>query len=42
VASITVQQLATTGVARPGELPPRLVLWLDQVAGEGRSFRADR
>jgi rfaE bifunctional protein kinase chain/domain len=32
VASITVQQLATTGVARPAELPPRLAMWLDQVA----------
>jgi len=30
VASITVQQLATTGVARPDELPPRLQMWLDQ------------
>jgi sugar/nucleoside kinase (ribokinase family) len=34
VASITVQQLATTGVARPDELRPRLGLWLEQVAGE--------
>jgi bifunctional ADP-heptose synthase (sugar kinase/adenylyltransferase) len=42
VASITVQQLATTGVARPDELPPRLGLWLDQVADEGRDFRAGR
>jgi hypothetical protein len=30
VASITVQQLATTGTARPSELPPRLKLWQDQ------------
>jgi sugar/nucleoside kinase (ribokinase family) len=30
VASITVQQLATTGVARPEELPPRLAMWLRQ------------
>lgn len=30
VASITVQQLATTGVARPAELPPRLALWAAQ------------
>ncbi len=30
VASITVQQLATTGVARPVELPPRLDLWRRQ------------
>lgn len=30
VASITVQQLATTGTARPEELPPRLELWLAQ------------
>lgn len=27
VASITVQQLATTGTARPWELPPRLEMW---------------
>ena len=27
VASITVQQLATTGVARPEELLPRLEMW---------------
>ncbi len=32
VASITVQQLATTGTARPEELPPRLEMWLDQQA----------
>jgi sugar/nucleoside kinase (ribokinase family) len=30
VASITVQQLATTGVARPEELPPRLAIWIEQ------------
>ncbi len=30
VASITVQQLATTGTARPDELPPRLALWRQQ------------
>jgi len=30
VASITVQQLATTGTARPEELPPRLEIWNDQ------------
>ena len=30
VASITVQQLATTGTARPAELPPRLALWAEQ------------
>jgi len=34
VASITIQQLATTGVARPEELPPRLALWLGQQGGE--------
>jgi len=34
VASITVQQLATTGVARPGQLPPRLAMWLDQLVQE--------
>ena len=27
VASITVEQIATTGVAKPGELPARLDLW---------------
>jgi len=27
VASITIQQLATTGTARPEELPPRLEMW---------------
>ena len=32
VASITVQQLATTGVARPEELPQRLELWQQQLA----------
>ncbi|MHC4400481.1 MAG: bifunctional heptose 7-phosphate kinase/heptose 1-phosphate adenyltransferase [Planctomycetota bacterium] len=30
VASITIQQLATTGTARPDQLPPRLGAWLDQ------------
>lgn len=30
VASITVQKLATTGVARPEELPPRLEMWRRQ------------
>jgi bifunctional ADP-heptose synthase (sugar kinase/adenylyltransferase) len=30
VASITVQQLATTGTARPEELPGRLALWRSQ------------
>lgn len=30
VASITVQQLATTGTAKPEELPPRLALWSAQ------------
>lgn len=33
VASITVQQLATTGTARPDELGPRLALWQAQRAG---------
>lgn len=32
VASITVQQLATTGTARPEELPSRLKMWLVQQA----------
>jgi len=30
VASITVQQLAVTGTARPAELGPRLEMWRDQ------------
>jgi rfaE bifunctional protein kinase chain/domain len=30
VASLTVQQLATTGVARPGQLGSRLEMWLAQ------------
>ena len=30
VASITIQQLAVTGVARPDQLPDRLALWLAQ------------
>jgi sugar/nucleoside kinase (ribokinase family) len=30
VASITVQQIATTGVARPEQLVPRLRLWQQQ------------
>jgi len=30
VASITIEQLATTGTARPEELPPRLEIWLKQ------------
>lgn len=30
VASITVQQLATTGTAQPDQLPERLELWLQQ------------
>ena len=30
VASITIQQLATTGVARPDQLPDRLSLWIQQ------------
>jgi bifunctional ADP-heptose synthase (sugar kinase/adenylyltransferase) len=30
VASITVEQLATTGTARPNELAPRLQLWHEQ------------
>ncbi len=33
VASITVQQFATTGTARPEELPPRLELWRRQNPG---------
>ena len=30
VASITVQQIGTTGVAHPEQLPPRLEMWLQQ------------
>jgi rfaE bifunctional protein kinase chain/domain len=30
VASLTIQQLATTGTARPEQLPPRLALWQSQ------------
>jgi len=30
VASITIQQLATTGIARPDQLPDRLQMWLRQ------------
>jgi sugar/nucleoside kinase (ribokinase family) len=30
VASITIRQLATTGTARPDELPPQLELWRSQ------------
>jgi sugar/nucleoside kinase (ribokinase family) len=30
VASITVQQLATTGTAQPEELVPRLAIWQAQ------------
>jgi bifunctional ADP-heptose synthase (sugar kinase/adenylyltransferase) len=30
VASITVQQLATTGTARPDQIGPRLAMWLSQ------------
>jgi len=35
VASITIQQLATTGTARPDQLAPRLALWLQQRRGDG-------
>ena len=31
VASITVQQLSTTGTARPEQLPPRLDVWLARI-----------
>ncbi|MDW8038571.1 MAG: PfkB family carbohydrate kinase [Thermoguttaceae bacterium] len=37
VASITIQQLATTGVARPEQLPPRLALWQKQQAGSNKT-----
>ena len=33
VASLTIQQLATTGTARPEQLPPRLALWQSQRGG---------
>lgn len=33
VASITIQQLATTGTARPEELMPRLQVWHEQQGG---------
>jgi bifunctional ADP-heptose synthase (sugar kinase/adenylyltransferase) len=36
VASITVQQLATTGSARPAELFPRLALWMTQHGSDER------
>ena len=32
VASITVQQIASTGVARPDQLAPRLQLWQQQMS----------
>ena len=35
VASITIQQLATTGTARPAQLPERLAMWLGQRRGKG-------
>ncbi|MGO8745405.1 MAG: hypothetical protein ACLQNE_05395 [Thermoguttaceae bacterium] len=35
VASITVQQLATTGTARPEQLLPRLALWQSQQGAVG-------
>jgi sugar/nucleoside kinase (ribokinase family) len=37
VASITVEQLATTGTARPDQLPERLRLWL----GQRKAFSGD-
>lgn len=38
VASVTIEQLATTGVARPDQLPGRLELWLQQQSNkESRS-----
>lgn len=39
VASITVQQLATTGVARPHELLPRLEMWQKQQSEQSTSSR---
>lgn len=36
VASITVEQIATTGVARPEQLPPRLRLWRAQQGKRSR------
>ena len=34
VASITIQQISTTGVAHPDQLPPRLSLWHQQQQGQ--------
>ena len=36
VASITVEQLGTTGTAAPSQLGPRLALWRSQQPGRGR------
>ena len=36
VASITVEQLATTGTARPEQLAPRLALWRNQQGASSR------
>ncbi len=35
VASLTIEQLATTGVARPEQLPGRLALWQEQQLEDG-------
>ena len=34
VASVTIQQLATTGIARPADLGPRLEMWRTQMKGD--------
>lgn len=39
-ASITIQQLATTGTASRAELGPRLALWRSQMEGSSNAFRA--
>ena len=36
VASITIQQLASTGTAAPPQLGPRLEMWRSQISGEPR------
>lgn len=42
VASITIEQLATTGVARPEQLPPRLGLWRSQNETKGQNDSLER
>lgn len=42
VASITVEQLATTGTASRPQLPPRLSMWLGQRAAAARDTSSGR